>query len=162
MPHVKNPQLQLYIQRRRAGCNRQSAFPCFEESLGLPPGTRRLRWRARLIQRLGDAVSLSRHGQQLKATFHHGALSDPPFSGPSLLNHHLIAQHPPPYPPTPPPHVPSLVQINRTVQIQEGKAVSEREQSLTPRLHATYFEIRLPPDLPRQHQSAPGLELLGN
>lgn len=121
------------------------------------PGTLQLRWHAWLIQHLGAAVSLSRHGQQLDATFHHCTQSDPPFSGPFLLNHLLIAQ---PFPMWV--HIPSLFEINRTTQIQDGRTVSEQEQSLTPRLHATNFEIRLPPDLPKQHQSVPGLELLGN
>lgn len=66
--------------------------------------------------------------------------SDPPFSGPFLLNQLLIAQHFPMWD-----DIPSLFQINTTAQIQDGKTVSEREQSLTQHPHATYFEIRLPP-----------------
>lgn len=113
---------------------------------GNASGTLQLRWQARLMQHLGAAVILSQHGQQLNATFHHCALSDPPFSGPFLLNHLLIAQHFPVWV-----HIPSLFEINRTTQIRDGRTVSEREPSLTPRLHASNFEIRLPPDLPRQH-----------
>lgn len=74
------------------------------------------------------------------------ALSDLPFSGPFLLNQLLIAPRFPTWV-----NIPSLLQINTTTQIQDGITVSKWEQSLTPHPHATYFEIRLPPDLPRQH-----------
>lgn len=106
----------------------------------IAPGTLQLRWQAWLIQHLGAAVSLSQHGQRLNATFHHCTLSDLLFLGPFLLNHLLIAQHFPMWV-----HIPSLFQISRTTQIQVGRTVSEEEQSLTPRLHTTNFEIRLPP-----------------